>query len=319
MKRRSLSEASALARGIRRGDRACAARAITCLENQRPGAEELLRRLYPLSGRSWVVGLTGPAGAGKSTLLDGLLSLARRERIKAGALLVDPSSPLSGGAFLGDRLRLERHGGDPGVFVRSLASRGLGGGTAVAAWGARRVLEALGAEVIFLETLGAGQADVDVAAFADTVAVVWTPGLGDEVQALKAGLLEIADVLVLNKADRPGRGQALAGLAWAAAPAGEDAGPRPWSRPRVQTVATAGRGVPSLWENLKKHRDHLKKSGEGGARRRRQAEAELSAYVRRRWDDLLSARLAAAARRLCDRRTDPLSAARRALKGIVFP
>jgi LAO/AO transport system kinase len=302
---------AALASRIRRGDTAAAARAITLLENGDPGADELLRRLYRSAGRAWCVGVTGPPGVGKSTLVGELVARARRKARRVGALLVDPSSPYSGGAVLGDRLRLG-NAEDRGVFVRSLASRGAVGGLSAAVWGARRVMDALGAEVVVVETVGAGQADVEVASCADSVAVVLMPGQGDEVQALKAGILEIADVLVVNKADHPDRDRTVAALRSLWSPPAPARGAA-WARPLLTTVATRGDGVDAVWRALLDHRAHLRRSGEGKARRRLQARAELLGQLRREWDRSASASVEREVSRLVARTTDPVSASRRLL------
>jgi len=198
------ASAEGWARQVRDGDRRAASRLIRALEDDEPGARAVLSALVKDGARPRVIGITGPAGAGKSTLVDALVAFHRARGEKVGVVAVDPSSPFSGGAVLGDRIRMQRHATDAGVFVRSLATRGAVGGLARAAWDAAAVLGAAGFPIVYLETTGAGQADVDVAAVADLVAVVCVPGLGDDVQTLKAGILEIADVLVVNKGDREG-------------------------------------------------------------------------------------------------------------------
>jgi LAO/AO transport system kinase len=316
MKARSVNgeTAASLAARLKGGDRAAAARAISWIEDHDPRADEVLKRICAGAVRSHVVGVTGPPGVGKSTLIAALVDVARRQGVRVAALLVDPSSPFSGGAVLGDRLRLEAHAGDPAVFVRSLASRGAVGGLASAIWGARRVVETLGAELIFVESVGAGQADVEISRCADTVIVALMPGLGDDVQAIKAGILEIADALVVNKADLPDKDRTLASLRafWADdAEAGGAGGG--WKKLLLQTVASRGEGVPAVWSAIQRHRDYLGRSGEGATRRLRQARAEILAHLearsRREWISLVGKE----AERLAAGRTDPVSAADRLL------
>jgi LAO/AO transport system kinase len=305
----SRSTADSLAEGVLAGDRAAAARSITWIENGETGADRLVKLLYPKSGRAHVVGVTGPPGVGKSTLLSALLAEARRRGQKVGALLVDPTSPYSGGALLGDRLRLSHD--LENVFVRSLASRGRGGGLSDALWGARRVLDAMGLDTIFVETVGAGQADVDLARFADTVVVTLMPGLGDDIQALKAGILEIADILVVNKSDLPDGERTVAILKsfWRSAAAG-----RGWEGIVLPAAASLSRGVEALWEKILDHRSFLRKSGEGERRRRDQADEELMSYIRKEIGRAQpAARLAEHAEKLLRRESDPVSTARRLL------
>ncbi len=224
------------------------ARALTEVENDTPRGRELLRELYPHAGRAWTVGITGAPGAGKSSLVDRLAGELRREGKTVGVVAVDPSSPYSGGAILGDRIRMQAHAGDAGIFIRSMATRGFLGGLARATGDLALVLDAAGRDVVLVETVGVGQDEVDVVRVADVVAVVLVPGMGDDVQALKAGILEIADVLVINKSDREGADrleQELRGML--------ELSRRPdgWMPPIVRTVATEGQGVPELLAALR--------------------------------------------------------------------
>src|SRR6266568_2153449 len=193
-----------LAQSLRSGDRRTIARLISLVEDEDPGIKDVVRALGPLAGNAYVIGLTGSPGVGKSTLAAALVSVVRKQDLKVSVLAVDPSSPFTGGALLGDRLRMQEHATDPGVFIRSMATRGHLGGLAWAVPHALRVLDAAGADVIVLETVGVGQAEVDVAHAADTTLVMLAPGMGDSVQANKAGILEIADIFVVNKADKEG-------------------------------------------------------------------------------------------------------------------
>jgi LAO/AO transport system kinase len=252
------------------GDRLALARLLTAVENRTPVAEAALRRLYPLAGRAHLVGITGPPGSGKSTLVSALIADARRAGRVVGVIAVDPSSPITGGALLGDRVRMQAYAADPDVFIRSMASRGHAGGLASTSAAAAAVLDAAGFDLILLETVGTGQSEVEVAASADTTVVLEAPEMGDEVQAIKAGLLEVADIVVVNKGDRPGaqrtaaqlramltasarvgHGRASArhhGLAAESAPASTPADDRPRPKqPRVLvTIALTGEGVPEL-------------------------------------------------------------------------
>jgi LAO/AO transport system kinase len=265
--------------------------------------------VFPDTGRAWVVGVTGPPGAGKSTLVDGLVACARAGGARIAVVAVDPSSPLTGGALLGDRVRMQGHATDPGVFVRSMATRGYPGGLARATRGAVRVLDAAGWPWIVVETVGAGQVDVDVAGAADTLVVVVAPGWGDALQADKAGVLEVADVHAVNKADRPGADETARDLA-AARPGVEV----------VKTVATTGEGVAALWDAVARHRARLTAAGEVEARRAAGLAHEVRALVEQ--DALARARARtggpafdAVLEEVAARRLDPLAAAMRVSAG----
>jgi LAO/AO transport system kinase len=265
------ADVAALAERIRRREPAAVARGITWCEQGGARAGSLLAALdVPAPATPHVVGLTGPPGAGKSTLVNALVGRARAAGVAVGVVAVDPTSPISGGALLGDRIRLDDvPPGDRGVFFRSLASRGAPGGMADAAAGATRVLGAAGYELVIVETVGAGQGEVSVMTVADTVCVVLIPGAGDDLQAMKAGLMEIADVFVLNKADRPGiddlATQVSGMLALRATVHGHDG----WVPPVVRTVARDGGGIDELWDALSRHRAVLAAEPEQTAARRR--------------------------------------------------
>ncbi len=274
---------------ILRGDRRALARGLSWVENHTPEGRALLRALFPHTGRAHRVGITGPPGVGKSTLVYALARAYRRPSDaaprKVGVLAVDPSSPFTGGALLGDRIRMQGLAGDPGVFIRSMASRGAVGGLARATAQAAQVLDAAGYDIILIETVGAGQAEVDIARLAHTVIVVQAPGLGDDIQAIKAGILEIADIFVVNKADRPDAAVTRRSLEemLRLAPARENAAAsetEAWVPPVLLTIATSGEGIPELIQAIDAHRAYLERSGEGRRRDAARLRAELEAWVR---------------------------------------
>jgi LAO/AO transport system kinase len=274
------TDPAALVSALVAGDRRALARAITSVEEERPGHREVLTAAFAAAGAGHRIGLTGAPGAGKSTLGDGLIRQARRQGDGVAVLAVDPTSPFSGGAVLGDRVRMQDHALDAGVFVRSMATRGHLGGLSAAAPRALVVLAAAGFPWIVVETVGVGQDEVEVAAAADTVVVVVTPGWGDGIQAAKAGILEIGDVFVVNKSDRPGASDTIADLQGMLALAG----PSEWVPPIVETVATTGAGVDQLWGEIARHRRHQASSDGGRRRRRRRSDLEtaLAIELRRR-------------------------------------
>ena len=245
-----MSDVAAVVERVRAGDVRTGAQVMRALDDQRPGAEAVLRALYPSTGRAYVLGVTGNPGAGKSTVVDSLIARYRGLGQRVGVVAVDPSSPFSGGAILGDRIRMQRHATDPGVFIRSLATRGHLGGLSRSTGDVVAVLDAMGYEQIIIETVGVGQDEVDVVSQADTCVVVTVPGLGDEIQAIKAGILEIADVLCVNKADREGADRAVRDLTVMLELRGH-------ARPEVEivrTVATSGTGIDELANAVDRHR-----------------------------------------------------------------
>ncbi len=269
-----------LAARVRAGDVRAAARLMRDLDDGAPGARAALTELYPHTGRAFVVGITGAPGVGKSTLVDALVVPYRAAGTRVGVVAVDPSSPFSGGALLGDRVRMQRHATDEGVFIRSLATRGQLGGLSRSTTAAVAVLDAAGFGLILVETVGVGQAEIDIAGAADAVAVVTAPGLGDGVQALKAGLLEIADVLVVNKGDRDGVDLALKDLTTMLQISTRHAWPGEAPRPApalVRATAATGQGVPELVAALEAVR--AAPAADRGRRRRRQATAQVLAIV----------------------------------------
>lgn len=269
----------------------------------------MLATVYPQSGRAHVVGITGPPGAGKSTLVNQIIGRIRAEGKEVAALLVDPSSPFSGGAILGDRIRMQDRVSDAGVYARSMASRGQLGGMSDAAPKAAIVLDAAGFPYVVLETVGVGQAEVDIVESAHTTVVVLNPGWGDSIQAAKAGLLEIGDVFVVNKADRPGVEATVADLNHML----NDGPERSWNPPVLTTTAHTGEGIEELWEAVRSHGRHLE--GEWGAAvARRQAEREVRIAIvdvlaRRAGTRVSDSRIAAAVEEIAARRLDPWTAA----------
>ena len=295
--------------GVLSGDRRAVARAISMVEDGADGLPELIGGLFQKTGRAYTVGLTGSPGVGKSSLAAELVKAARQRDLSVAVLAIDPTSPFTGGALLGDRLRMQSHATDPKVFIRSMATRGHLGGLALAAPEAVRVLDASGADLIVIETVGVGQAEVEVATAADTTLVVVAPGWGDAIQASKAGILEIADVFVVNKADRDGAGEAVRDLE-----AMLHLGPElEWPPPVVKTSAQSHEGIDDLWDAIDSHRKHLESTGHLQERRRRRLLGEVEDMVAVRLRDRIDARLQegdleALADDLVSRRIDPYGA-----------
>ena len=245
--------------GTTAGDIRSASRLIRLIDEDQPLAREALKQLFTHTGHALVVGITGPPGAGKSTLTDCLIEKARANNLSVGVLAVDPSSPISGGAILGDRIRMNRFALDENVFVRSLASRGHFGGITPATRGAIRVMDAMGKDVIFVETVGVGQDEVDIARLAHTTIVVAVPGLGDDVQAMKAGILEVADLFVVNKSDHPDADKTVEYLKNIFRRAPE----RSWVPPIIKAQALHYRGIDEIWQAIENHRDYRRIGSEG--------------------------------------------------------
>jgi LAO/AO transport system kinase len=288
------------------------ARLISLVEDAAPELREVMAALAPKTGRARIVGLTGSPGVGKSTSTSALVTAFRKRGLRVGVLAVDPSSPFSGGALLGDRVRMQDHATDPGVFIRSMASRGHLGGLSWSTPQALRVLDAAGCEVILVETVGVGQAEVEVASLADTTIVLLAPGMGDAIQAAKAGILEVADVYVVNKADREGADNTVRDLRNMIS---QGDGPHGgWKPPIVKTVAARGEGVDELVERLDEHWAWLRESGELDRRRTARAAGEIEAIavtaLRERLGDLhAGTALDTLAEEVVRGKTDPYAAA----------
>jgi LAO/AO transport system kinase len=264
-----------LAEGVRTGDTRALARAISLVENGDPLAYDLVRDIYPETGRTYAVGITGPPGVGKSSLISTLIGHIREQDRTVGVISVDPSSPFTQGALLGDRIRLSDHFLDPGVFIRSMGTRGHLGGLAETTLQALLILDAAGKELVFLETVGAGQGEVEVIGIADTIVLVLMPGSGDSVQALKAGIMEIPDVIAINKMDHPAAKTMLNEVRSILSLDRESA----WKPPIVLTEATRGENVPELWGKIEEHRAYLESEGRLEERRRKNLAGEVFAVA----------------------------------------
>ncbi len=299
---------SELVSGVLAGDRRAVARAISAVEDGAPELPELSAGIYPATGRASTIGLTGAPGVGKSTLAAELMGRARSDGLAVAVLAIDPTSPYTGGALLGDRVRMQEHATDPGVFIRSMATRGHLGGMALAAPEAVRILDAAGYQRVIVETVGVGQAEVDVAAATDTALVVLAPGLGDAVQMAKAGILEVADVFVVNKADREGAGEVVRELRQML----HLGAARAWEPPVISASALERTGVDELWDAIESHRGYLADTGGLEAKRRARLLQEVESLAAERFRLRAAAALALdpkLAEDLSARRIDPYRAA----------
>ena len=310
------------ARAVLRGDRSALARLITLVENRNPAAVPALRSLYPHTGRARVVGVTGPIGVGKSSVLNLLLAHLRQLDRKVGIVAVDPSSPFSGGSILGDRVRLDRRPSDHGVFIRSMAARGHSGGLALATREVVRLLDAFGMDVVMVETVGSGQSDVEIHGVASTSVVVVVPHLGDEVQTLKAGLFEIADVFCVNKSDLPGADAAARYLSELVQLNRDQTA---W-RPRVvQTSTSTPTGIPELWDAIDQHESFLDSTGTRATLDRQRLAQEILDLVRERVGNRLNRALEnepdlkTLLTDVSERKVDPYSAAERVYAELRAP
>jgi LAO/AO transport system kinase len=298
------------------GERRAIGRVISLVEDGGADLGRVMHALYPHTGTAYTVGITGSPGAGKSTLTERLVARARVDGNRIGVLAVDPSSPFSGGALLGDRVRMQSHATDPEVFIRSMATRGHLGGISLATPEAVRVLDAIGKDVIIVETVGVGQAEVDITDACDTTVVVLNPGWGDSVQAAKAGLLEIAEVFVVNKADRPGTKDTVREIRQML-----DLSEGEWRPDIVPTVATKGEGIDDLWAAIEKHRAYQEEHGLLEARRRRRIRREIEAIVSERYRERITSEAAVLVEELTGevaaRRMDPYAAADRVASALT--
>jgi LAO/AO transport system kinase len=308
---------ASLAQRLLEGDKRALARAITLIENDDPGGWELVREVYPGTGKARIVGLTGPPGVGKSTLIGALTKEMRKADRQVAVLSIDPSSPFTRGALLGDRIRLSDHFLDQGVFIRSMASRGALGGLSEATLQAALLMDASGKDDVFIETVGVGQAEIDIVDHGDTVVLVLMPGSGDSIQALKAGVMEIPDIIVVNKADHPMTDTMIREIRGVLS-LGPSAS---WRVPIVKTEAAKGEGVAELAAKIGEHRDHIESEGTLAERRARNLRNEVlelaAARMRRRLEAEVAEdpEIAALLERVVSRELDPASAATQILEG----
>ena len=315
---RGAADPAAAIQRSRDGDARALGRLLSLVENGAPQLRAVMKALAPLTGHARLLGLTGSPGVGKSTLTGALVAAYRKQGLRVGVLAIDPTSPFTGGALLGDRVRMQEHATDQGVFIRSMASRGHLGGLSGATPQAVRVLDAAGFDVVLIETVGVGQAEVEIAGMADSTMVIVAPGLGDAIQAAKAGILEIGDVFVVNKSDKPGAHEAVRDLRGMIAMGRHSKGE--WKPPIVSTTAAAGEGTDDLMSKLDEHRAWLGRSGEGERRRRARAREEISAIalaeMRARMGGLPGdERIDGLARRVAAGELDPYAAADELIAG----
>jgi LAO/AO transport system kinase len=311
-----LTKIEELAKGVLAGDRRSIARAITIVENNTAQATKLIAAIYAHTGKAHVIGLTGPGGSGKSTLIEKIIREYRKQGKTVGVVAVDPTSPFTGGAFLGDRIRMQELSTDEGVFIRSMANRNYPGGIAKATKDAIKILDAAGNDIILAETVGAGQSEVEIIKVAQTIVVIHAPGLGDEIQAIKAGLMEIADIFVVNKADRENADKAVMDIQAILQLNNKE---KSWKTPILKTVALTGDGVSKLVEKLEEHRQFLEKQKEQEKSLFR-AEAELTEALKEKVvstiiEELKSKKMfKQLLNEILERKTDPASAAEKLLQ-----
>jgi len=301
-----------------KGDPRAIARLISLVESESTFAHEIMKAIYPHTGKAHLVGVTGAPGAGKSTLVDKIISRYKELGKSVGIIAVDPSSPFSGGAILGDRLRMQQHALDPSVFIRSMGTRGSLGGLSRTAYEAALILDACGKDIVIIETAGVGQTEIDIVRIADTIILLLVPGMGDDVQIMKAGIMEIADIFVVNKADREGADKIVAEVNLMLDIAGE----RSWRPPVLKAIAESGQGVDDIIRTVEEHRLYLQKSEEGKKRRSSRIRHEVEEILRRdiarivekQWKERSSNDLIEA---LASRRSDPYTEAGKLLEDIL--
>jgi len=316
-----LSRTEEIAARVLKGDRRSIAKAITIIENSRCEAQELVAMIFPHTGKAHVIGFTGAGGAGKSTLIEKIVREYRRRGKSVGVIAVDPTSPFTGGAFLGDRIRMQELSTDEGVYIRSMATRNYAGGISRATYDASKILDAAGKDIVIVETAGAGQSEVEIDRVAQTIVVLHAPGLGDEIQAIKAGIMEIADVFVVNKADRENADKTAIDIQAMLRLGSKKIG---WQAPVLKTVALTGEGVPELLEKIEEHRRFI--DGDAAYKEnllKTRAEAELLEAIQDRASKTLIAKLRAEGkldkllREIVERKVDPVSAADRLVKKAI--
>jgi LAO/AO transport system kinase len=300
------------------GDHRSIARLISLVESESPQAEHIMRKIYPHSGKAHIIGLTGSPGAGKSTLADKVIAHFKELGKTVGVIAVDPSSPFTGGAILGDRLRMQQHAVDPDVFIRSMGTRGSLGGLSRSTQEAALILDACGKDVVIIETVGVGQSEVDIVKIADTVGLILVPGMGDDIQVMKAGIMEIADVFIVNKADRDGADRVSTEVNMML----DLLGLRPWRPPVLKTIAERGEGVKEVVSEIIRHADFLQVSEEGRRRKWQRMGMEVEEILRREianlvesaWEKEKSPELFES---LAGRKTNPYEVAERVLGSIL--
>jgi len=300
------------------GDHRSIARLISLVESESPQAEHIMRKIYPHSGKAHIIGLTGSPGAGKSTLADKIIAHFKELGKKIGVIAVDPSSPFTGGAILGDRLRMQQHAVDPDIFIRSMGTRGSLGGLSRSTQEAALILDACGKDIVIIETVGVGQSEVDIVKIADTVGLILVPGMGDDIQVMKAGIMEIADVFIVNKADRDGADRVSTEVNMML----DLLGMRPWRPPVLKTVAERGEGVKEVVSEMIRHADFLRVSEEGRRRKWQRLGMEVEEILRREiaslvenaWEKEKSPDLFES---LAERKTNPYEVAERVLGSIL--